>query len=57
MLQIRNSTSYEDLKSISVMGGNLKNSTKGSAAALKLLMLTETNVVYLWYENTQQFYR
>jgi len=39
------------------MGGNLKNSTKGSAAALKLLMLTETNVVYLWYENTQQFYR
>nr|XP_016929755.1 inhibitor of Bruton tyrosine kinase [Drosophila suzukii] len=48
---------YEDLKSISVMGGNLKNSTKGSAAALKLLMLTETNVVYLWYENTQQFYR
>ncbi|KAH8253689.1 hypothetical protein KR032_006546 [Drosophila birchii] len=48
---------YEDLKSISVMGGHLKNSAKGSAAALKLLMLTETNVVYLWYENTQQFYR
>ncbi|KAH8233465.1 hypothetical protein KR026_008461 [Drosophila bipectinata] len=48
---------YEDLKSISVMGGNIKNSAKGSAAALKLLMLTETNVVYLWYENTQQFYR
>ncbi|KAH8400712.1 hypothetical protein KR009_000515 [Drosophila setifemur] len=48
---------YEDLKSISVMGGQMKNSAKGSAAALKLLMLTETNVVYLWYENTQQFYR
>ncbi|KAH8397186.1 hypothetical protein KR215_010290 [Drosophila sulfurigaster] len=47
---------YEDLKSIAVMGGNIKNSTKGSAAALKLLMLTETNVVFLWYENTQQFY-
>ncbi|EDW72399.1 uncharacterized protein Dwil_GK20738 [Drosophila willistoni] len=48
---------YEDLKSIAVMGGNIKSSTKGSAAALKLLMLTETNVIYLWYENTQQFYR
>lgn len=47
---------YEDLKSIAVMGGNIKNSTKGSAAALKLLMLTETNVVFIWYENTQQFY-
>ncbi|EDW02415.1 GH21979 [Drosophila grimshawi] len=45
---------YEDLKSIAVMGGNLKNSAKGSAAALKLMMLTETNVVFLWYENTQQ---
>lgn len=49
--------SYEDLKSIAVMGGNIKNSTKGSAAALKLMMLTETNVLFLWYENTQQFYR
>ncbi|ALC41431.1 CG8060 [Drosophila busckii] len=48
---------YEDLKSIAVIGGNIKNSTKGSAAALKLMMLTETNVVFLWYENTQQFYR
>ncbi|EDW58880.1 inhibitor of Bruton tyrosine kinase [Drosophila virilis] len=48
---------YEDLKSIAVMGGNLKNSVKGSIAALKLMMLTETNVVFLWYENTQQFYR
>ncbi|XP_033251498.1 uncharacterized protein LOC117190547 [Drosophila miranda] len=48
---------YEDLKSIAVIGGHLKSSTKGSAAALKLLMLTETNVVFLWYENTQQFYR
>ncbi|XP_017866421.1 PREDICTED: inhibitor of Bruton tyrosine kinase isoform X1 [Drosophila arizonae] len=48
---------YEHLKSISLMGGHIKNSTKGSAAALKLLMLTETNVVFLWYENTQQFYR
>ncbi|KAH8369839.1 hypothetical protein KR093_001095 [Drosophila rubida] len=47
---------YEGLKSIAVMGGNIKNSAKGSAAALKLLMLTETNVVFLWYENTQQFY-
>lgn len=49
--------SYEDLKSIAVMGGNIKNSTKGSAAALKLMMLTKTNVLFLWYENTQQFYR
>ncbi|KAH8411036.1 hypothetical protein KR222_009926 [Zaprionus bogoriensis] len=48
---------YEDLKSIAVMGGNVRNSAKGSAAALKLMMLTETNVVFLWYENTQQFYR
>ncbi|KAM8711354.1 hypothetical protein ACLKA7_000488 [Drosophila subpalustris] len=47
---------YEELKSIAVMGGNIKNSTKGTAAALKLLMLTETNVVFIWYENTQQFY-
>lgn len=39
------------------MGGNIKNSTKGSAAALKLMMLTKTNVLFLWYENTQQFYR
>ncbi|XP_030377175.1 inhibitor of Bruton tyrosine kinase isoform X2 [Scaptodrosophila lebanonensis] len=48
---------YEGLKSISIAGGNIKSCTKGSAAALKLMMLTETNVLFLWYEQTQLFYR
>uniref|UniRef100_A0A0A1XIP7 Inhibitor of Bruton tyrosine kinase n=1 Tax=Zeugodacus cucurbitae TaxID=28588 RepID=A0A0A1XIP7_ZEUCU len=48
---------FEALKSISVVGGDIVKSGKGTATALKLLMLTQTNVIFLWYEMTQQFYR
>ncbi|XP_014103138.2 inhibitor of Bruton tyrosine kinase [Bactrocera oleae] len=48
---------FEALKSISVVGGDVVKSGKGTATALKLLMLTQTNVIFLWYEMTQQFYR
>uniref|UniRef100_A0A1A9X4V3 BTB domain-containing protein n=1 Tax=Glossina brevipalpis TaxID=37001 RepID=A0A1A9X4V3_9MUSC len=43
---------YESLKSISVTQGD-----RGSVGALKLLLLTQTNVVFLWYQLTQNFYR
>uniref|UniRef100_A0A1B0BRM9 BTB domain-containing protein n=1 Tax=Glossina palpalis gambiensis TaxID=67801 RepID=A0A1B0BRM9_9MUSC len=43
---------YESLKSISVIQGD-----RGSVGALKLLLLTQTNVVFLWYQLTQNFYR
>ncbi|XP_067631426.1 inhibitor of Bruton tyrosine kinase [Eurosta solidaginis] len=48
---------FEALKSISVVGGDSTKSGKGTATALKLLMLTQTNVIFLWYETTQHFYR
>ncbi|XP_004537512.1 inhibitor of Bruton tyrosine kinase [Ceratitis capitata] len=48
---------FESLKSICVFGGDTSKSGKGTATALKLLMLTETNVIFFWYEMTQQFYR
>ncbi|XP_036330764.1 inhibitor of Bruton tyrosine kinase [Rhagoletis pomonella] len=48
---------FEAVKSISVVGGDTSKSGKGTATALKLLMLTQTNVIFLWYEMTQQFYR
>ncbi|XP_054736672.1 inhibitor of Bruton tyrosine kinase [Anastrepha obliqua] len=48
---------FEALKSISVVGGDVSKSGKGTATALKLLMLTQTNVIFFWYEMTQHFYR
>ncbi|XP_055921882.1 inhibitor of Bruton tyrosine kinase [Eupeodes corollae] len=47
----------EAIKSISVVGGGNSRSSKGSVSALKLLMLTETNVVFIWYEMSQQYLR
>ncbi|XP_065367472.1 inhibitor of Bruton tyrosine kinase [Calliphora vicina] len=48
---------YESLKSIAVIEGDNARSEKGTASALKLLILTQTNVVFLWYQLTQNFYR
>ncbi|XP_037949451.1 inhibitor of Bruton tyrosine kinase-like [Teleopsis dalmanni] len=48
---------YESIKSICVIGGDITKTSKGSASGLKLLVLTETNVVFIWYEITQNFYR
>ncbi|XP_055837019.1 inhibitor of Bruton tyrosine kinase [Episyrphus balteatus] len=47
----------EALKSISVTGGGNTKAAKGSVSALKILMLTETNVVFIWYEMSQQYLR
>lgn len=49
--------SFESLKSVAVVENDNAKSDKGSASALKLLILTQTNVVFLWYQLTQNFYR
>ncbi|XP_023296811.2 inhibitor of Bruton tyrosine kinase [Lucilia cuprina] len=51
------SPNYESLKSVAVIEGDNARSEKGSASALKLLILTQTNVVFFWYQLTQNFYR
>ncbi|XP_061394598.1 inhibitor of Bruton tyrosine kinase [Musca vetustissima] len=56
-MKVIKSPNYESLKSVAVIEGNNPKSDKGTASALKLLILTKTNVVFLWYQLTQNFYR
>ncbi|XP_013100750.2 inhibitor of Bruton tyrosine kinase [Stomoxys calcitrans] len=56
-MKVIKAPNYESLKSIAVVEGENSKSDKGSASALKLLVLTQTNVVFLWYQLTQNFYR
>lgn len=46
----------EQVKSLQISGG-LYSGCKGSAAAIRLIILTSSNVLFIWYENTEQFLR
>lgn len=46
----------EQVKSLQISGGG-SSGAKGSAAALRLIILTSTNVLFIWYENTEQCLR